>query len=286
MRPSAALFLAFAPVAHAYLGISNVVECYTIVEANGKSFDACATWSMEMPAQTMLPNGTVFYEGLYKNEYTITKGFLEGTDTCAFYTDPVVERAHSTGIKITVQRQPDDTQCQVTVKIRSNSKKCSKCVYCGNDLYSVDCSMIQNGRSVTCEATGEGAVFFPLTSAALANRTVTKAPILVRAPVKAPVKAPKQAAARAPVVAPKQPKLRAPVSAPKQVVRAPVKANPKQVRPPALTPFSALETAPVMRAPVQAPKRVIGVAPPIKAPRVARPPASNIFKRVPVKAAP
>jgi hypothetical protein len=103
-----------------------------------------------------------------------------------------------------VVERDDDDKCKVTVNVKGKPTVCSSCTFCGNHRYTADCSALKHGRKVTCESTGEGKVFFPLTKSAL-EQSFMKAP--VRAPVKAPTKlvAPKvRAPVKAPVAAPKK----------------------------------------------------------------------------------
>jgi hypothetical protein len=125
----------------------------------------------------------------------------------------------------------DDDKCTVTVIVKDESKVCSSCTICGNDLYSADCTGLKHGRNVTCESTGYGDVFFPFSKSALEYSSSTmKAPVAVtaknvRAPaaapkVRAPVKAPVKATAKAPIKAPVKAPIKAPVKVPVKLVTA------------------------------------------------------------------
>jgi hypothetical protein len=261
---------------------STIVECSSIVE-NGTFFDACATWSQETPTLATI-SGHKVWVGNYKNEYTIVQGLKEGADTFSL-NETLKKEAFRSGITVTVERDAF-FECWVTVNMKGKLTMCSNCVYCGEDTISADCTNLKGGRSVTCESTGTGAVFFPFTSAALNVSTKVPTAATVSAPVAAPVLKVSTQKPITPVTVPVQ--IRAPVSAPKQI-RAPTGApkqvtSPMNLRPPTSAPKQ-------VRAPTSAPKqaRVPSSAPkqftvPEVAPLQAKAPVANA-PRVPLTAA-
>jgi hypothetical protein len=277
-------FTLFPSAVDAAVSRSSIVECSSISEGTA-SFDACATWYEETPAPTTISGNTVWV-GDFKNEYTIVQGMKEGADTNSL-TDSAKKDVFSSGIMVSVKRDAF-FECWVTVEVKGKSTMCSSCYYCGEETYSADCTNVKDGRSTTCESTDTGAVFFPLTSAAL---KATKAPAgkpvstPVAAPVRkvvptqkpiAPVPAPKPLPkpVRAPTGAPKQ--VKAPTSAPKQV-KAPTGA-PKQLRAPTAAPkrFVVPEVAPItIKAPVQAPKQGSVPVPRLRVPITKLPPVQK-----------
>jgi hypothetical protein len=194
---AAIVFLLSPSVVLAYEAISKLVECSTISTAPKVAFEACATWYLSGPSTAEI-DGVAIEIGGYKNEYTIVTGLKEGADTTVL-SAAAAKKAFGNGIVVVVERDDDD-KCKVTVNLKGKPTVCSSCTFCGNDRYTADCSALKNGRKVTCESTGEGEVFFPLSKSAL-EQSFMKAPVrapikapakLVRAPVKAPASAPKK----------------------------------------------------------------------------------------------
>jgi hypothetical protein len=200
-RFAAIVFLLSPSAVLAYEAISKLVECSTFSTASNVSFKACATWYLSGPSTATI-DGVDIEIGGYKNEYTIVTGLKEGADTTAL-SEAAAKKAFGNGIVVVVERDDDD-KCKVTFNVKGKPAVCSSCTFCGNDRYTADCSALKNGRKVTCESTGDGKVFFPLSKSAL-EQSFMKAP--VRAPVKAPTKlvAPKVCApVKAPAAAPKK----------------------------------------------------------------------------------
>jgi hypothetical protein len=195
---AAIVFLLSPSAVLAYEAISKLVECSTISTAPNVTLKACATWYLSGPSTATI-DGVAIEIGGYKNEYTIVTGLKEGIDTSAL-SEAAAKKAFSNGIVVLVERDDDD-KCKVTVNVKGKSTVCSSCTFCGNDRYTADCQALKNGRKVTCESTGEGQVFFPLSKSALVQS-------FMKSPIRAPVNAPTKVAVRAPV--------KTPASAPKK----------------------------------------------------------------------
>jgi hypothetical protein len=142
-----------------------VVQCSTIATVEAP-FEVCATSYHEAPASSSMDDQqqAAVLEGEIKHEYAIVSGLVEGTDTSCLPN----ATSFSTGIKVSVSRNQHDNTCQVTISWpnQDNHHECSSCRYCGDDRYTVDCSSATHGRSVTCESTAAGQVFFPLQASA------------------------------------------------------------------------------------------------------------------------
>jgi hypothetical protein len=213
------------------VAINPIVECSTISTATSAPFDVCATWTLYGPSPAEI-DGKLIYMGGYGTNYKIVTGLKEGVDTTAL-SESDLKKAYSKEIGIQVARDDNDN-CTVTVNIKGESKVCSSCMFCGKDRYSADCTALKHGRNVTCESTGEGEVFFPLSKSALeCSSSTMKVPVAVtakkvRAPaaapkVRAPVKAPVKATAKPPIKATANPPIKAPVKAPVKLA-TPVKS--------------------------------------------------------------
>jgi hypothetical protein len=137
---------------------SPIVECSTISAAPNAPFEVCATWTVTGPSLAVIDDKP-FYLGGNGNRYNIVTGLKEGVDTTAL-SESDLKKAYSNEIFIQVHVDDDD-KCTVTVIVKDESKVCSSCTICGNDLYSADCTGLKHGRNVTCESTGDGDVFFP-----------------------------------------------------------------------------------------------------------------------------
>jgi hypothetical protein len=265
---AAVVFTLSPTVVWAWLECGGIVDCSIISESPNRTFEVCASWTLQGPSPQMIGE-EIIYTGGYRNEYKIVTGLKDGADIFSL-SESETKTAFSSGILVLVTRDDrDNDKCEVTVSINNKINVCSSCTFCGKDRFSADCRAIPNGRNVTCESTGsfgEVEVFFPLNSAALSAtgaKVPTKAPASkVRAPtaeafaapvakvsaptVRSPVKAPMRVAA--PVKAPV--KLAAPVKAPVKLaapVKAPVKAAKNAMKSP---------TARKAMAPVRAPKKV------------------------------
>jgi hypothetical protein len=152
----------FVMQAHGAASLDNVVFCSDIVpDADSSSFEVCATASYTSPSPAQFENGTVVLMGGYSNVYTIVQGLKEGDES----TGSLNEKAD---IEVSVSRD-DSGQCDVFITMNDETAQCNSCSYCDNDSYSVDCTNIENGRSTyeSCESSGQGVVFFPLTADAL-----------------------------------------------------------------------------------------------------------------------
>jgi hypothetical protein len=230
----------------AWLECDSIVECSTLSESSNRTFEVCASWSLQGPSPQMIGEEMI-YTGGYRNEYKIVTGLKEGADTLSL-SESETKKAFSSGILVLVTRDDrDNDKCEVTVSINNKANVCSSCTFCGKDRFSADCSALPNGRNVTCESTGSFGdvdVFFPLTSTALSTTGA-------KASTKAPTSNVRSPTAKAPV-APVKPKL--PVT-PKA---APIKAS-----------------VPVRKAPIKAPMKL---AAPLKAPVKAKNAAPNAMK--------
>jgi hypothetical protein len=154
---------------HGFAEWKPVVQCSTVW--TDAPFEVCATSYLETPAPGFMANDKVVFDGQYRDEYAIVSGLAEGTDVSSLLDAD----KFSTGMKVTVQRYLDD-QCKVTITLNGHDSVCSSCSYCGDQRYSVDCSSIANGRSVTCESTGDGNVFFPMQASAREQATTSIKP--------------------------------------------------------------------------------------------------------------
>jgi hypothetical protein len=255
----AAVGLMLSPtVVWAWLECGGIVECSTLSESPNRTFEVCASWTLQGPSPQMIGDETI-YTGGYRNEYKIVTGLKEGADVYSL-SESEAKNAFSSGIVVLVTRDDrDNDKCEVTVSINNKANVCSSCTFCGKDRFSADCRALPNGRNVTCESTGsfgDVGVFFPLNSTALsATGAKVRSPI-AKAPTKAPVAPLKP---KLPVTAPKAaapkisaPKVRSPVKAPMKLavpVKAPVKA--KNAAPNAMKSPSARKAT----APVRAPKK-------------------------------
>jgi hypothetical protein len=100
--------------------------------------------------------------------------------------------------------------------------QCQSYSYCGNDLYSADCTNLRYGRNVDCEPAYE--IFFPFTSGAASNLVVAKPTTPpTHPPTKSPTKRPSKRPIYNPTRAPQQ--TLKPTKLPTKVpVRLPTKA--------------------------------------------------------------
>jgi hypothetical protein len=161
---------------HGFAEWNPVVQCSTVM--TNAPFEVCATSYLETPSPGLMVDDKVVFDEKYRDEYSIVTGLEEGTDVSCL---PDAEKFNS-GIKVTLQRDLEDN-CKVTISSNGHDSVCSSCSYCGDQRYTVDCSAVDNGRSVTCESTGPGIVFFPLEASALTQAKVPTKP-LVAAPAK------------------------------------------------------------------------------------------------------
>jgi hypothetical protein len=185
MKLAALLILSWFPAAiHAAASLSNIVECSKIKKVTNSTFTVCATAYYETPSPAMI-NDTTVYIGGFTDEYTILKGVRKGTDL-GDLSEEELKWASVLDTVINVRRE-DNNRCRVTVTVKGNATQCTSCQFCGGLKYSANCLNVKNGRNVTCESTGTGRVYFPLTESAL---RMAKAPSVKRPPVANPVSTP------------------------------------------------------------------------------------------------
>lgn len=183
---------------------SGVVECSKIKKISNATFEVCSTIKYTSPSWTMTSVGPDL-DGDFISEYRIVRGLRDSVPLSKL-TNDTLRLAYSLGINITVNRK-EDNACSVTVKVKDNTTVCKACTYCGGVQYSADCTNVAKGRSVNCESTGTGKVFFPLMEPALRIPKPPSAPTAPKAPAAAvPVKASTPTAPKAAPVAPTAPK--------------------------------------------------------------------------------
>jgi hypothetical protein len=114
----------------------------------------CGTAEFYSPSPAALENGTTFYIGGYSYIYHFYPAGLEGADLTgtANYTEVAIGR--------------DDSN--VCTGISVDGTNCTRCVFCGNETFTADCTNIPNGRLAVCESVAYPSLYFPLTDAAIA----------------------------------------------------------------------------------------------------------------------
>jgi hypothetical protein len=166
---SLALVLALVPTTvQSAATFTTLISCEDIT-TDEETFRVCSTYGVTSPNPATDANGTTTDIGgwdYYFNIYTAAaEDMSEGKDD-------IPPQAYA-NITVHVSRSGDDDVCNVTVKTDGVETVCSSCTYCGNetDNYSADCTNMEHGRVVDCESTD--ILYFPLTSAALPNVTIT-----------------------------------------------------------------------------------------------------------------
>jgi hypothetical protein len=181
----------------------------------------CSIWEGSIPPPAMAAKMPGAVPQLGATRFVQFSIFPEATDVEAIQADPTIlnnrKPLHTVRVEETTSGK---NGCSVVV----NDMGCQSCSICANGSYTVDCTNVPNGLTLTCDT---HTVLFPLR--ALENKATATGPVpiptaQVPPPTKAPVPAPTKWPVRAPTQWPVRAPTKWPVPAPtKWPVRAPTK---------------------------------------------------------------
>jgi hypothetical protein len=202
----------------------------------------CSIWEGSIPPPAMaakMPNAPQLGDTRFV-KFTI---FPEATDVEAIRADPTIinnrKPLHTVRVEETTSGK---NGCFVVV----NDLGCQSCSICANGSYTVDCTNVPNGLTLTCDT---HTVLFPLRNLEEKAAAPTGPVSIPTAPVPAPTKWPVRAPTKPPVPAPTKWPVRAPTQWPVKspTTKWPVRAAPTKwpVRSPTKWPVPAPTKWPV-----------------------------------------